>query len=222
MERGLVATSSGPGATARRVSGSASGSRPQTQTGSSGGQTQPLARSARNCLTRRSSSEWKEIAARRPPIGSIAPGGRQRVLERVELAVDGDPDRLEGPLGRVAAAEAGRGRHPGFDRVDQLGGRRERPAAADLAGDPAGVALLAEAAQRLRDPRLGPLVDEVGGAQLLAGVHAHVEGGVVGIGEAPLPGVDLHRGHSEVHVDHLWADAFAAQGAKTCREVAAK
>ena len=71
MERGLAATSSGPGATARRVSSSASGSRPQTQTGSSGGQTQPRARSARKRLTRRSSSEWKEIAARRPPSGSM-------------------------------------------------------------------------------------------------------------------------------------------------------
>src|SRR6188472_4768359 len=32
------------------------------------------------------------------------PGARQRVVERVELTVDGDPDSLEAALGRVAAA----------------------------------------------------------------------------------------------------------------------
>ena len=45
--RGFRSSSSGPGAIARLVISSASGSRPQTQTGSSGGQTQPRARSAR-------------------------------------------------------------------------------------------------------------------------------------------------------------------------------
>ena len=106
---------------ARLVISSASGSRPQTQTGSSGGQTQPRARSARKRLTRRSSSEWKEIAPRRPPTGRIAPGQRQRPVERVELAVDGDADRLEGALGRMPAAEALGGRDRGLDRGDELG-----------------------------------------------------------------------------------------------------
>ena len=64
--RGLAAISPGVGATARRVSSSASGSRPQTQTGRSGGQMQPRARSARKRFTRRSSSEWNEIPAKRP------------------------------------------------------------------------------------------------------------------------------------------------------------
>ena len=41
------ATSPGVGATARRVRSSPSGSRPHTQIGSSGGQTQPRARAAR-------------------------------------------------------------------------------------------------------------------------------------------------------------------------------
>src|SRR4029077_9353853 len=77
------------------------------------------------------------------------PGQRQRLAEEVELTVDGDPQRLEGPLGRVATAEAGRGRHPGLDRGDKLGGRAQGPAGDDLAGDPGGVALLAEAAQHL-------------------------------------------------------------------------
>ena len=64
--RGFSATSPGVAATERRKTGSASGVRPQPQTGRSGGQMQPRARSARKRLTRRSSSEWKEIAASRP------------------------------------------------------------------------------------------------------------------------------------------------------------
>ena len=85
-ERGLRSISSGPGAIARLVSSSASGSRPQTQTGSSGGQTQPRARSARKRFTRRSSSEWKEIAPSRPPTAGpprrAAARGRARRARR--------------------------------------------------------------------------------------------------------------------------------------------
>ena len=40
---------------------------PQTHTGKSGGQMQPLAMSANFCLTIRSSSEWKVMMANRPP-----------------------------------------------------------------------------------------------------------------------------------------------------------
>ena len=43
------------------------GLRPHTHTGKSGGQMQPLANSARAFFTMRSSSEWKEITASRPP-----------------------------------------------------------------------------------------------------------------------------------------------------------
>ena len=65
--RGFWAISPGVGTTERRKTGSASGVRPHAQTGRSGGQMQPWARSARKRLTRRSSSEWNEIAASRPP-----------------------------------------------------------------------------------------------------------------------------------------------------------
>ena len=67
LDLGFAATSPGVGATARRVNSSASGSCPHTQIGSSGGQMHPRARSARKRFTRRSSSEWNEIAASRPP-----------------------------------------------------------------------------------------------------------------------------------------------------------
>ena len=77
----------------------------------------------------------------------------ERAVERVELAVDGDPDRLEGALRGMAAAEAIRGRNRGADRLDQLAGGLERPPAGDLGGDRARVALLAELADRRRQPR---------------------------------------------------------------------
>ena len=91
---------------------------------------QPRARSARKRFTRRSSSEWKEIAASRPPVAQQVPGQRQRAVERVELVVHGDPDRLEDALGRVPAAEAAPhgGRQRGLDRRDQLAGRLDRRA----------------------------------------------------------------------------------------------
>src|SRR5262249_13883174 len=82
------------------------------------------------------------------------PGFGQRLLERLEPAVDRDPDRLEAALGGMAAAEAGRGWHPSLDRGDQFGGCPQGAPTDDLAGDSAGVALLAEAAQDLGDPRL--------------------------------------------------------------------
>ena len=143
---------------------SASGVRPHAQTGRSGGQMQPRARSARKRLTRRSSSEWNEIAASRPPGRSSVPGERERRVELRELVVDGDPDRLERALGRVAAGEArGRGDRGG-DRVDELEGRaqlRPRAAADDLARDPVGEALLAVLAQRAREPAALPRVDDL-------------------------------------------------------------
>ena len=67
---------------------------------------QPRARSARKRFTRRSSSEWKEIAREPAAVAQQLPGQRQRAVERAELVVHRDPDRLEDALGRVAAAEA--------------------------------------------------------------------------------------------------------------------
>ena len=160
-ERGLSATSPGVGLTARRVSSSASGVRPQPHTGMSGGQMQPRARSARKRLTRRSSSEWKEIAASRPSVAQDGPGGGQRAVERLQLLVHRDANGLEDALGRVAASEApaDRGRQRGLDGIDQLAGGLERsPHAAphDLAGDDARVRILAVAAKDLSEAALVP------------------------------------------------------------------
>src|SRR5262249_20107371 len=65
--RGLFESSRWLGRIARRGVARSTGSRPQTQTGKSGGQVQPRSWSRTNCLTIRSSSEWKLITASRPP-----------------------------------------------------------------------------------------------------------------------------------------------------------
>ena len=56
----------------RRSIARSSGSWPHTQTGKSGGHVQPRSLSRRNCLTMRSSSEWNEMTASRPPGRSIS------------------------------------------------------------------------------------------------------------------------------------------------------
>ena len=101
----VVGNLAGRGRRRARVSSSASGLRPQTQTGRSGGQMQPRARSARKRFTRRSSSEWKRDGGQAARRAQEVPGQRQRCVERAELVVHGDADRLEDALGRVAAAE---------------------------------------------------------------------------------------------------------------------
>src|SRR5207247_7344305 len=66
---------------------------------------------------------------------------RQRRLERAELVVDGDPQRLKDALRRMPVAEARGRRDRGLDRVDELTGALERllaPPPADRAGDLAG------------------------------------------------------------------------------------
>ena len=165
-------------------------------------------------MTRRSSSEWNVSAATRPPTFVTAQLERQRLVELLELAVDGDPDRLERALGRVAAGEAGRRGHGGGDRVVELERRGQLGAAAaadDLARDPVREALLAVLAQHARQPPAVPRVDDLVRGQLLVRVHAHVERRVVRVGEAALAVVDLHRAHAQVHVREVRADAFLDQ-----------
>ena len=183
---------------------------------------QPRARSARKRLTRRSSSEWNEMRGEAAADLEHVPGERQRLVELGELVVDGDPDRLEGPLGGMAAGEARRRRDRGGDRVDQLEGGGERAAAAhDLARDPVGVALLAVLAQHAREAAAVPGVDQLGGGQLLRRVHPHVERRVVGVGEAALARVDLHERHAEVEVDEVGLQALLGQLAQAVLEVGA-
>ena len=61
-----------------RVTSRITGSFPHTQTGKSGGQVHPFANSARPFFTIRSSSEWNEITASRPP--GLSRGTAARII----------------------------------------------------------------------------------------------------------------------------------------------
>ena len=89
------------------------------------------------------------------------------------------------------------------------------------AGDPVGVALLAVLAQGAREAAAVPRVDDLARGQLLARVHPHVQRGVVGVGEAALERVDLHRGHPEVEVDEVGDDALLGELPQAVLEVGA-
>ncbi len=107
---GLSDTSPSEGVTPPRASGSASGSWPHRQTGQLGRADAAAREIGEEALDAavlvRVEADRGEPAAGHEQL----PGLGQRRVERVELAVDGDPQGLEGALGRVAAAEAlGRG-----------------------------------------------------------------------------------------------------------------
>ena len=99
----------------------------------------------------RSSSEWNEITARRPPGAQHAIGLVEAARQRLELVVDDDAQRLEDAARRIAGAEARRRGDVGLDDLDELAGRldaaRAHGARDDAAGDVLGVALLAVAAE---------------------------------------------------------------------------
>ncbi len=90
------------------------------------------------------------------------------------------------------------------EQVDETRGAGERLGLAlldDGSGDLAGELLLAVGAQ---DPgELGGrvAVEHVGRGRALGVVHPHVERGVLGVGEAALANVELHRGDTEVEQD---------------------
>ena len=93
---------------------------------------------------------------------------------------------------------------------------RSSPAAAlapahDCARDRSRVALLAELAEDPRQAALIPAGEDLARVELLLGVHTHIERGIVGVGEAALAGVHLHRGHPEVEVHHVRAQALPGE-----------
>ena len=59
---------------------------------------------------------------------------------------------------------------------------------------------------------------EVGGGDVQRRVHAHVERRIVGIREATLAAVQLHRRDAQVHVDDI--DGLALEAGQDVREVA--
>src|SRR5581483_12341718 len=102
----------------------------------------------------------------------------QRALERAELVVHLDPERLEDALRGMPLAEARRRRNRLLDRLDEVARALERPRAPalrDRARDLARVPLLAVAAEDRGELRLVGLVDDVPRGHERRGVHAHVE-----------------------------------------------
>ena len=125
-------------------------------------------------------------------------GGVQPGVQLVELFVDGDPDGLEDPAGRVAARTAG-GRGNGLaDDVRQLARGGDRPCGDDGPGDAPGEPGLPVVGEELDERVLVGGVDHVGSGAPDRRVHAHVEGGVPAVGEAPLGHVELGRADAEV------------------------
>jgi len=142
-----------------------------------------------------------------------APAGSEHAIrlletagERFELVVHDDPQRLEDAPRGVAGGEPRRRRNRALDDGDELARRVERLLLAcgdDAAGDLLRVALFAVATEDVGELVLAQSVDEVRGAERRLRVHAHVQGGVIGVREAPLPAVELHRRDAEVHVHHV-------------------
>ncbi len=73
-----------------------------------------------------------------------------------------------------------------------------------------------------REPPAVPGVDDLAGGELEVGVHPHVQRRVVGVGEAALARVDLHRGHAEVEVDQVGAHVLGGQLGEAGGEVGAQ
>src|SRR5262245_16652842 len=140
--------------------------------------------------------------------------GRKRLLELAQLVVDGDPERLEGALRRMAVPEPGRRRDRGADDVDEVAGALDRLLAAspaDRTRDLLRVTLLAVLAEDRDQLALRGLVDELRGGQLRGRVHAHIERRVGCVREPSLRTVELHARDAEIEQDRVRAHAVLGQ-----------
>src|SRR2546423_6963885 len=135
---------------------------------------------------------------------------RQRTLERAELVVDLDPQRLEDPLRGMALAESRRRRNRLLDDLDEVARPLERLLAASLddrARDLARVALFAVTAEDLPAVSFGGVVHDVARGQLGRRIHAHVECGIGGLRKNALPPGELHRRDAQGEGDRIGLDA---------------
>ena len=161
-----------------------------------------------NCLTMRSSSEWKLITARRPSGARRASAAFESGLEFGELAVHVDAQGLKHARGRmlVALLAAGDPRnHPG-----QLQGALEGLRFAvldDGARDARRLALLAVFAKDADQLIQGSAVDDIGGARADARRHAHIQRPVLHEAEAARGIVELRRGDAQIEQDAVELEA---------------
>ena len=122
-------------------------------------------------------------------------------VQRRQLAVDLDPQRLKGALGRMAPVPASRCGDILVDHLNQLSGGLEGPPGPlrhDRGGNPAGEALLPVLPQYPTQITFRIAVEHVGGSRSRGGIHAHVQHGIAGIGETTFGRVKLQRGHAQV------------------------
>src|SRR5581483_11660975 len=148
---------------------------------------------------------------------------RQRALERSELVVHLDAERLEHALRRVPVAEPRRRRDRVLDRLDEVARPLERLGAAaprDRPRDLPRVALLPEAAEDLGQLALVVLVDDLARRQVGRGVHAHVERRVGRVREAAFGSIELHRRDAEIEQDAVRVHAVLRELRQHRRELA--
>ena len=140
-------------------------------------------------------------------------GCRHGAFEGFKLVVHFDAQRLEGALGGVAAGALRGDGHSLLNNAYELtGGFQGRVGAggADGAGDTRCELLFAPVADNAAQLVFAVFVDNNTGGELIFGVHAHVQGRVVGVGEAAGAFVQLHGGDAQVHQDAV--DALHAGG----------
>ena len=126
-------------------------------------------------------------------------GGVQRRGQAIQLAIDGDAQRLKHPTGGVAVA-AGRGGHRTADDVCQLQGGFNGGFFAfphDGAGDGTGELLLAVAPEDVGQLPLVQRSHQIGGGGPLL-THPHIQRGVVMVRKTALGCVQLVRRHADV------------------------
>ncbi len=144
---------------------------------------------------------------------------RDRPAQHPELVVDLDPQRLERALGRVPSGTTGRGRDRVADQLDQPGRPVERLPLARARTTARAIWRANFSSPQVRSSRarsaLGVVVEHVGRGRAGAVVHPHVQRGVLGVGEAALAHVELHRGDAEVEQHAV--DATPAAGRRAPR-----
>src|SRR4051794_20603897 len=148
--------------------------------------------------------------------------GRERTLERAELVVHGDAQRLEDALGGMPVAEARRSGDRGLDDVDELRRRVDRAPPQDRARDLPRVPLLAVALEYVGELSLRLLVHEPSGGERAGWIHAHVERRVRRVREAARRHVELHRRDAQIQQYDVGFDAVRREPLQDEGELAAE
>ena len=131
------------------------------------------------------------MTTQRPPGRSRSRAASRPVSQLVQLLVDGDPDGLEYPAGRMPPGASGGGGDGLPDHVGELTGGGDRAGGDDGPGDAPGEPALAVVGEQFDEGVLVGLVHHVGRGSPDGRVHPHVEGGVPPVGEAALGHVEL-------------------------------